>query len=294
MEARRRPLASIRSPVTRWLLALVVALAPAIGEAQSRALHVCADPNNLPFSHRDGTGLENRIAELFGAELGLPVEYTWYPQRIGFIRDTLHAWIPDERRYRCSLVMSLPSGFELAATTRPYYWSTYALVYVRGRGLDSVHTAEDLLALPDAQRRALRIGIFDHSPATDWLLKHGLINQAVPYQRASGDPEVYPGRIIERDLVEGALDMAFIWGPVAGYFAQRITSAPLVVVALRSEPGVRFHYAIAMGVRYGEREWLAQVEQLIENNRETIRSLLGEYGIPLVDENGDVLSLVGD
>ena len=57
--------------------------------AQDRVLRVCQDPNNLPFSNRAGEGFENKIAELFARELGLTLEYNWFPQRMGFIRNTL-------------------------------------------------------------------------------------------------------------------------------------------------------------------------------------------------------------
>jgi mxaJ protein len=275
------------------VLASVLALsAPNHAGAQPEALRVCADPNNLPFSHRSGEGLENRIADLLGAELGLPVEYTWHPQRIGFVRNTLHAWVPEEERYRCDLVLGLPSGFELTATTRPYYQSTYVLVYARGRGLDDIRTPEDLVALPEERRQALRIGVFDHSPATDWLLKYGLINQAVSFQMVSGDPEAYPGRMIEEGLVGGELDLAIIWGPIAGYFAKRLRSAELVLLPLRSERGVRFHYAISMGVRHGERDRIEMLERLLDRHGARIEAILEDYGVPLVDDDGAPLQVV--
>src|SRR5262245_58429290 len=55
------------------------------------ALRVCADPNNLPFSNKQGEGYENKIAELLAKDLGVPVQYTYYPDSVGFIRNTLRA-----------------------------------------------------------------------------------------------------------------------------------------------------------------------------------------------------------
>jgi len=103
------------------------------GPGADKVLRVCEDPNNLPFSNRAGEGFENKIAELFAAELGWKLEYTWFPQRMGFIRNTLRGREPDSERFKCDLVPGVPVGFELAATTKPYYRSTYALAYLKGR-----------------------------------------------------------------------------------------------------------------------------------------------------------------
>ena len=39
---------------------------------------------------------------------------------------------------------------------------------------------------------------------------------------------------------------------------------------------------MAMGVRYGEREWKQQVESLIEAKRPEIAAILAEFGVPIV------------
>jgi ABC-type amino acid transport substrate-binding protein len=102
----------------------------------------------------------------------------------------------------------------------------------------------------------------------------------------SPDPEQYPGEIIEKDLVQGKIDAAIVWGPIAGYAAKRVRSMELVVIPLPSEPGVRFDYAIAMGVRYGEPEWKETVQKLIVDNQPAITAILREYNVPLVNERG--------
>jgi mxaJ protein len=247
-----------------------------------QALRVCQDPNNLPFSNDRREGIENRIAEVFGKALGLPVTYYSFPQRLAFIRNTLRYKLPGQD-YPCDIVMGVPAGYDQVSVTRPYYRSTYALVFARGRGLDAVATGEDFLKLPRATLLRLRIGVFDRSPASDWLAKHGLVDQGVPYAMMNADPAQYPGQIVERDLAAGTIDAAIVWGPIAGFFAQRVKAPALSVVPLKSEPGVRFDYQMAMGVRYGEREWKQVVEGLIESRHAEIQAILREYGVPLVD-----------
>ncbi|WP_338762938.1 quinoprotein dehydrogenase-associated putative ABC transporter substrate-binding protein [Massilia sp. METH4] len=269
--------------------AAVLALAAPVQAEESGArpvLRVCQDPNNLPFSRRDLDGFENRIAALFAQELGWDIAYTWFPQRMGFVRNTLRAKEPGTDRYKCDLITGVAKGFDLGATTQPYYHSTYAMAYVRGSGLDGVRTLDDLLALPAQQRARLKLGVFGGSPVADWLLAHGLMGQIVSYQAQSGDAEEYPGQIVERDLARGAIDIAFVWGPIAGYFASRAPDHRIVAMPLASQPGVRLDFEIAMAVRFGDRELKEKIDALIARNRPRIDAILREYGVPLVDEQG--------
>jgi quinoprotein dehydrogenase-associated probable ABC transporter substrate-binding protein len=268
-------------------VALAAASLPAFGEdqpPQRTALRVCQDPNNLPFSNDGGQGFENRIAEVFGKALGLPVSYYSFPQRMAFIRNTLRYKLPGAD-YPCDIVMSVPVGFDQVSVTKPYYRSTYALVFPRGKGLDGVKSTEDFLRLDPARLGSLRIGVYDRSPASEWLSRHGLVDRGVPYKMLNADPEQYPGEIIEKDLAAGKIDVAIVWGPIAGFFAQRVKSPPLAVVPMKSEPGIKLDYQMAMGVRYGEREWKQQVESLIDSRQAEIQAILKDYGVPVVDES---------
>jgi quinoprotein dehydrogenase-associated probable ABC transporter substrate-binding protein len=280
-----------RSRAQAWLRAgLAISALPALMSvamaqdkaAERQALRVCQDPNNLPFSNIKGEGIENRIAELFGKALNLPVTYYSFPQRLAFIRNTLKFKLPGED-YPCDIVIGVPAGYDQVSVTKPYYRSTYALVFPKGKGMDQVASAEDFLKLDAAKLSTLRIGIYDRSPASDWLNKHQLVEQGVPYKIMNADPDQYPGEIIEKDLAAGKLDVAIVWGPIAGYFAQRVKTPALAVVPMKSEPGVKFDYQMAMGVRYGEREWKQQIEGLIESKRTEIQAILKAYGVPLVD-----------
>lgn len=270
------------------LAAAVAVLAPcahAEDAPERKALKVCQDPNNLPFSNQAGEGLENRLAELLGKSLGLPVTYYSFPQRMAFIRNTLRFKLPGEE-YPCDIVMGVPVGFDQVSVTKPYYRSTYALVLPQGRELDGVNSVADFLALDRARLSKLRIGVVDKSPGSAWLDKHQLVDQGVPYQMLSPDPAQYPGQILENELAQGKIDAAIVWGPLAGFFAKRVKSPTLRVLPMGSEPGVRFDYEMAMGVRYGEREWKKQVETFLDTHQADIQAILKEYGVPLVPEGG--------
>lgn len=259
-------------------------------DEQDKVLRVCQDPNNLPFSNRNLMGFENKIAELFGQELGWAVEYTWYPQRMGFVRNTLRSKLPDSDKYKCDLIVGVPKEFEMGATTRPYYRSTYAMAYVKGKGFDSIRTPEDLLALDSSLRKNLRLGVFARSPAVDWLLQNGMIDQIVSYQTQTGDENQYPGEIIEKDLVLGKIDIAFVWGPIAAYFAKNSTTVPIVAIPFKPRPDFQFDFSIAMAVRHGDKAFRDRIDQLIAKNPEKINAILLEYGVPLVDERGQLIA----
>lgn len=270
--------------------ALMLSFAPASraetadGE-KPQALRVCQDPNNLPYSNSKGEGYEDKIAELFAKELGLPLKYFFFPQRMAFIRNTLRFKVPGED-YPCDLVMSVPKGFDQVSATQPYYRSTYALVFPKKGKLASVTTVEQFLALPKDVQKSLRIGIYDRTPASEWLLKHDLVEQGVPYRILNANPEQYAGEIIDKELAAGKIDAAIVWGPIAGYYVKKQQSQPLAMLLLPSEKDVKFDYEIAMGVRYGEKEWKDRIEKLIEKNRKRIGDILSAYGVPQLDERG--------
>ncbi len=277
----------------RRLLALgLAALACTGGAAWAQAvpddsprtvLKVCQDPNNLPFSNLKGEGYENRIAELFARDLGVPLRYFSFPNRLAFIRNTLRYRLPGED-YRCDVVLGVPAEFDQVSATKAYYRSTYALVFPKGKGLDAVKNSDDLLALPAETQRKLRIGVFDRSPAALWLVRHELVDRGVPYPIMSPDPDQYPGQLIERDLAQGKIDAAIVWGPIAGYFATRVRSPELMVVPMKSEPGLPFEFSMAMGVRHGEPKWKAVVEGFLARNQAQILAILREYAVPLVPD----------
>lgn len=268
----------------RWLaLAGAFCLSTGVLADDGPAFRVCADPNNLPFSAKTQDGLENKIAEIWARELGLPLEYTWFPQRRGFVRNTLKALDESGTAYKCDVVMGVATGFDQLMTTRPYYRSTYALVYLKGRGLDGVTSGADFVNLDPDVRNGLRIGAFTPTPGARWLARHGMTKQMVPFVAMSGDPEAYPGEIVEKELANGNLDAAIIWGPIAGFFAKQAGDPELAVIPLESEPGIQFDFAISAGVRYGDSERKQLLEDLISRTAAQIQEVLSNYNVPLLN-----------
>jgi mxaJ protein len=239
-------------------------------------LRVCADPNNLPFSNERGEGFENKMAEMLASDLGLKLEYTWWAQRRGFFRNTLRAGL-------CDVVMGLPAGFELAATTPPYYRSTYVFVYRRDRNLN-------VTSFDDPVLREVKVGVQlvgddgANTPPAHALAARGVVGNVRGYT-LYGDynQESPPARIVEA-VAAGVEDVAVVWGPLAGYYAPR-QRAPLAVVPVSPQvdrPALPFVYDISMGVRRGDDDLRRQLEDFLERRRPEIERLLDDYGVPRI------------
>jgi mxaJ protein len=234
-------------------------------------LRVCADPNNLPFSNAREEGFENRLAAMVAEHLDVDLEYVWWPQRRGFVRNTLQAGA-------CDVVMGVPSGFERALTTRPYYRSTYMFVSRRARGLT-------LESLDDPRLRQLRIGVqmigddFSNSPPAHALSSRGIVQNVVGYSVLGDYARPNPPAAIVEAVARGEVDTAIVWGPLAGYFAAR-SAEPLTlspVKPLADLPALPFEFAISMAVRRGDEALRGRLDEYIRTHREAIERVLAAY-----------------
>ena len=237
-----------------------------------KTLRVCSDPNNLPYSNRATEGFENKIAELIAAKLGVSLSYYWFPQSTGFVRTTLGT-------RRCDLIIGISGSNELLLNTNPYYSSAFALIYpvVAGYKLTS-------LSAPGLKDKNLRIGLVAGTPPTGLLLETGLMEQVASYHLIVDTRVDAPAEQIVKDMLAGKLDVAVLWGPIAGYmnkkYGEQFKIVPLVV---DHSDKYRMIYSITMGVRFGEIEWKRQLNRILRRNEEEIHAILSEYDIPLVE-----------
>jgi len=240
------------------------------------ALRVCADPNNLPFSNDRHEGFENKIAELLAAELDIPVHYTWFPDSVGFIRNTLNA-------RRCDLIIGTAAGNEMLQNTNPYYRTAYSLVYRKDKGWTST-------SLDDPQLASASIGIIAGTPPATILAQKGLLEHLRSYPLLVDTRFDAPARRLCNDVATGEVDVGIVWGPIAGYYAQKV-SPPLVVVPLQTQQAaVRLDFRITMGVRPNEPEWKHTINNLIRRKQKEINEILLSYGVPLLDEKGQLIT----
>ena len=255
----------------------IAAVEPA---AVRRVLRVAADPNNLPFSNEKLEGIENKLASLVARELDADVQYVWRAQRRGFFR---HAFKEDG----CELVMGVPAGFEMAATTAPYYRSSYVFVSRADRKLN-------ITSYDDPRLRELKIGIHvvgdadegSGSPAAHALARRGLANNVVGFTLYGDYREPNPPARIVEAVAAGEVDVAVVWGPMAGYFAKncRIPLDLAFVSPAVEPPGLPMTFAISVGVKKGAPELKAEVDAVLARRRAEIEKILDEYGVPRVSQ----------
>ncbi|MCB2125990.1 MAG: quinoprotein dehydrogenase-associated putative ABC transporter substrate-binding protein [Rhodobacteraceae bacterium] len=269
------------------LLATVAALflaAPLAAQQTSdlvsdTAFRVCADPANRPMSAEDGSGFENRIAELLAADLGLPLEYTWYPMATGFIRRTL-------AENRCDVVIGYAQGDELVLNTNHYYTSAYVLIVKADGPLAGV------TALSDPALKGKRVGVVAGSAPATHLVRNGLMALAKGYDLFADRRYQDPSGDMLADLEAGEIDAAILWGPIGGPLVKQ-SHPGLKVTPLLSEPGQpRMFYRITMGVRQGEKSWSRKLNSLIRRDQAKIDAILAEAGVPILDDMGTAAKAV--
>ena len=271
-----------------WPLALALALLPlsgwtlgALAEGDESAaielvdpnvLRVCADPHDLPFSNEAGEGFENKIAALLAQKLGKSLAYVFYPNSTGFIRNTLNA-------HRCDVVMEMPQGNDIAQVTNPFYRASYALVTKKGSDLATVDTLED------PRLKGKRIGIVAGTPPATNLAVNGLLPNIKSYALVVDTRFDSPTAEMMKDLEDGVIDVAILWGPIAGNFAKN-SKIPMQVAPLINEKvGPRMIYRMGMAVRHSDQEWKRTLNKLIAENQDEIDKILQDYGVPLLDDN---------
>jgi len=268
----------------KFALAAAVLWVASANAFAADTLKVCADPNNLPQSNQSGEGYENKIAEALARDLNRKLEYFYFPQRMGFVRNTLRAKDDTTQQFKCDVIIGVPAGYELTATTKPYMRSTYSMIFSDRGPLKDIQSPEDVLKLPPETLHKLRIGAFARSPGADWLMRNSLLQQGTFYAQQSGDPNENPGTLIARELAAEKIDVAIVWGPVAGMLVTGHKGADTWrTVDFKPDPTIKFDYQIAMGVRFGEKPWKDSLDGWIASHQSDIDKILVTYKVPRVE-----------
>lgn len=239
-------------------------------------LRVCADPNNLPFSNKAEEGFENKIIDLLAQNLGKEVRYTWFPQSIGFVRNTL-------RLRQCDVISGITTTSEKVQNTNPYYHSAYSIVHRQ-------ELTPPIVAMSDPRLKELKIGIVAGTPPADILAANGLLDRIKPYQLLADTRRNAPAKDAILDVASGETDIAFVWGPIAGYFSKQMDVEMVVTPLLEENIRIRMNYRVSMAVRFNETDWKRTVNQALSEIQPQIDDILAEYGVPLLNDRGEWLS----
>jgi mxaJ protein len=273
----------LRSSPARVALALLAAAALPAASGSAQQLHtnqlqpgllrICADPDNMPLSNQKGEGFEQKIAELIGKEWNTKIEYAWWPVRRGFFSRALNG------RY-CDVAIEAPAGLDMAGVTQPYFRSGYVFLTRKDSGLD-------ITSLADPRLKKLKIGVnllhsdAENTPPAMALSRYGVVGNLIGYSTFYTD-EDRPEDIIEA-VAKKEVDVAIVWGPLAGYFAQR-SKVPLAVVPLAERDSLSdfpFRFNIAMGVRRRDTELKDSLDALLTRKGPEIQAILKQYNVPV-------------
>jgi mxaJ protein len=236
-------------------------------------LRICADPDNMPLSNQKGEGFEQKIAELIGKEWNTKIEYAWWPVRRGFFSRALNG------RY-CDVAIEAPAGLDMAGVTKPYFRSGYVFLTRKDSGLD-------ITSLADPRLKKLKIGVnllhsdAENTPPAMALSKYGVVGNLIGYSTFYTD-EDRPEDIVEA-VAKKEVDIAIVWGPLAGYFAQK-SPVPLVLAPLAEKDSLSdfpFRFNIAMGVRRRDKELKDSLDALLTRKQPEIQAILKQYHVPV-------------
>lgn len=245
----------------------------ATSAAAQGSLTVCADPNNLPFSNQAQQGFENKIVELLSQDLHKSIHYVWWAQRRGYVRNTLS-------EAKCDLWPGVARGVERVATTRPYYRSTYVFVTRVGSHLRD-------LTLDDPRLHTLSIGVqmigndANNTPPAHAIASRGIVGNVHGYMLYGDYAQPNPPAAIVKAVANGEVDVAMVWGPLAGYFAQR-SAVPLAVEPITSSRPSPWPMAfdVSMGVQQHNQALLNEVNGVLERRKSDIDAILRRYSVP--------------
>jgi mxaJ protein len=253
-------------PFLRCCAGIIILFSAIVATAQTRELRVCADPNNLPFSNTKQQGFENQIASLIAKDLDAHLTYVWQRMGRGFVREYLE-------KAQCDLLVGIPSNYRPVLTTAPYYRSTYVFVSRRNNHIDV-----DSFNSPELHRLKIGVQVLEeeYTPPGEALARRGLQAAIVGYD-TTADAES-----IIRAVANRQVGIAVVWGPLAGYFAQKY-HASLALAPVEPEvdpPGLPFTFAISMGVRKGNTKLRDELDRVLVQRQSDIRKILTRYGVP--------------
>lgn len=240
-------------------------------------LRVCSSPSNLPYSNEQGEGFENKIAELIAGELEVPVSYTWFPQTLGFIRNTLD-------KKKCDIIIGYVATHELLLNSNHYYRTSYVLVHRKGE-------LEGLKNLNDKRLKPLKKGVVAGTPPVTILALNDMLDNMKSFHLMVDRRHFSPMEMMVKEIQSGELDFGLMWGPLGGYFAKEAGDDLVVIPLVNETKGPRLSYRITLGVRRNEKSWKRQLNRIIRRKQDEIHKILRDYGVPLIDEDGKVLQV---
>ena len=143
--------------------------------------------------------------------------------------------------------------------------------------------------LDDPRLRTLRIGVQligddgANAPPAHALARRGIIDNVVGFHVAGDYTKDNPAAAILRAVVDRAIDVAIVWGPLGGGFAAH-SRTPLVVTPLdeASDGGLALAFDVAIGVRHADAALAAELDRALVAHRAEIQRVLDAWRVPRI------------
>lgn len=249
--------------------------------ADAKLLRVCASADEAPYSARDGSGFENKIAEALAEAMGRRAHFFWSSKpAIYAVRDQLGMSI-------CDVIIGIDAGDPRVSTSRPYYTAPYVFISRKDSPLQiSDWKSADL-------EKAKAIGFVEGTPADTMLTQRDLWNKHITYSRSLANfqskrnkyTRISPDRMVG-EVANGTADLAVGFAPEVARYVKANDVLKLTVIpdnnARVDGERVPHHFEQSIGVRKGDNDLLAEVDSALTKAKSKIEAILKDEGIPLV------------
>jgi mxaJ protein len=250
-------------------LLAAAAIAPTTAHAAG-TLKVCADPNYMPYSNRDGQGFENDVAQYVAKQLGATLDYTWADSRgHGGFAEYLSRNLDSGH---CDVIMNMPYGNQEELTTSPYYVSSYVFVFKKDKGYD-------LSSLNSPELRKLKIGFESDTPAEAGLQLRGMVTTAKAYD-VGGESGSSPRQVLD-DVESGKIDVMITWQPAIGAFLKDYPDLTTVTLPNSRATGSpeMYTFPMSMAVRQNDTALKQRLDALIKAHAADLQAILRRHGV---------------
>lgn len=245
------------------------------------SLRICADPGNMPLSNDKGEGFENKIASIIAEGMGTHTSYFYRPYlERGLTRQTFD-------NNECDILMDMSPDDERMMTTMPVYRSTFVLAHRNDKDIN-IKSFDDPKLLND-----YKVGVFQHSAIRTALQEHGFNRDNSVVRTIAHDADLQPNRqphMTVQQMIDGDFDVAAVWGPFAGWYKAK-KNAPITVIPVNTlEDNTQLEFSLAIGMRKNAKDLKAAIEAVMIKEKDKIKKVLDEYGVPLVKCDDCVVS----
>nr|WP_246666731.1 transporter substrate-binding domain-containing protein [Bradyrhizobium guangdongense] len=227
------------------------------GADEVQPFRLCADPTNLPFSSDNPAqpGFYVEIGQALARALGQPIVYDWYKSYFG--KRTVRVTLLGKQ---CDAMIGLPRSDDFMGPSvifsSTFARQGYALVTAKDRAVNGI---DDL--------RGKRVAVQFASTPQNLLAARDEIRKVTVLSPEEG----------MKALEEGTADVAFIWGPVAGWL-NKTAYQDRYRIQLTEGEGLTWDAAI--GFARTSTELRDRVDAVLPQLAPVIADLAAKYGLP--------------